>query len=686
MSSIITLTFNSQPANGTAIAIADSYTGKTYTITFNNPAVFPIPTATANIGIDVIATAVNYKTAFNNKYNASLLYTFLIGLVPATCEITGINANTQWSVISNTTAGAVTTGVVNGTPPAPSILVTATTVTEAASLPCTTFDLDITTDILGDNLLSPVSEPISGNPHSLTGLTRQNQIQVTVEKIGSPLLAKKQISVPLLLTSYFDVDIVNTPAGATVSVVRKTPWIIGETLWELLPTLEFSLDNVSWQTSNAWSGIPDGAGTMYIRDNIGCQISIAYTVDAFSPNLVDFDSVLDVSRLNPIQFKTQEVWANCGVRKNVDNVLSYEEVVDLNRRDFTQKFQTCDVIRTQIRGNWETITAKLIDCDGAEANLPVVATTANMNITDVRDGTTFDHPDTGQLGVLFGAGKTYDPITTLDTGVDYNLGQSIMSWINVGDYINIEGAGWCLISEIVPPVGITDFTKIYTTTQHDGLFGLAEVVKITSVYNIVDYDRYEFEVDMALLLGDYYVEINGVDSIFGSKTFISEWLNVKVEQNYKHHLVNYYNSINNEINYATGITFSIRMPYVKNLTWSVIDEQEVYFTDTKTILLETRMRDKYIISLMPVPMAMAQKYVAALSHDRLQVDGINFVREGEPEVTPFGTTNLYLVKASLIRSDYTFSNGGGTNVSEVLLGSGTPLAIDPTSGGLLWVE
>jgi len=315
-----------------------------------------------------------------------------------------------------------------------------------------------------------------------------------------------------------------------------------------------------------------------------------------------------------------------------------------------------------------------------------VATTSNMNITDVRDGTTKKNPTTGQLGVCFGVGNIYDPITLLDTGVDYNLGQEIMSWINIGDYINIEGAGWCYISSIQQPIDSSELTIIWTTTDHGDVFSLNQVVKITSIYNVVDYDRYEFEVDMSGLLGYYYLVINAIDSNFTDKEYVSEWFDVKVEQKRKHHLIEYYNSKNNEINYSTGITFKLRVPYIKQLEWSPLDEQEIYITDTKTVLLETRLRESYTISFMPLPTAMAQKIILILSHDRIQIDGLNYVREGEPDISQMGNTNLYIIKSKIVRSDYTFNNTGGTTIGEILLGSGVPLSIDSSQDGLLWVE
>ena len=71
-----------------------------------------------------------------------------------------------------------------------------------------------------------------------------------------------------------------------------------------------------YQNSNSWSGIPIGDYCLAVKDNFGCEISIPFTIDAFTPNLVDYDAVLEVSKVNSLQFKENEAWANCGIRPN----------------------------------------------------------------------------------------------------------------------------------------------------------------------------------------------------------------------------------------------------------------------------------------------------------------------------------------------------------------------------------
>jgi hypothetical protein len=939
MATNIEITFSSLTAVDTVLSITDSYTGLSYSETFKASRT---TIGECAIGSFVSETAQNYQNAFNNDYNASLLYTTQLIVFPiAKLIITAVNPNTQFSIASNTTSGAVTTSIDNVTPPTvfdfTEILVNPASVGTI----CDDVEFSVETNEQSDNILFPINQAVSTNPFVFE-YPRLGNITIEMEKDGSTILQKYRI--PKLLSSYIDIQIVNTPNNASVTAVRLSPltdnetpsaifpltfeyglicimsnivvdgdfpvsselitnndftdgltnwtaggggsisvsnsqlkiiadndfsfyarhtginftqgktykitidiangtntsrsWVtifgegnfvdlqpptqgvyvgyhtitgttgnkfidiynrnddgvndtlivnsisiketnpndewdvtIGDTLiadgfvefptstssfliqpnivdlnvktyrlqYEVLSTngnnfrmaggnsafgsvtldsatigkkeiiltsngsaqsLQFQNNNFigtfsniklqqydeeqPYQNSNSWSGIPIGDYCLAVKDNLGCEITIPFTIDAFTPNLVDYDAVLEVSKVNSLQFKENEAWANCGIRKNITNTLSYEEDVKINNRSYKQLFQQCDTIRTQIKSNYTTNEAKLVNCNGVETTITITKATENLNITDVRDGTIFIKFG-NQISVQFLAGNTYDPITLAQNG-SYNLNGDLMQWINIGDYINIEGAGWCYITTILPPSQVSDAYTVVTTTLNNGLFTDLDVVKITSVYNAVDYDRYEFDIDMNALNGDYYVKLNISDSTFGNKEYISEWFNVATEQEC-HHLIDYYNTKNNEINYATGITFRLRIPYIKNLKWQpAIDENEIYVTDTRTVLLESRIRETYEMTFMPLPTAMAQKLVLALSHDKLQIDGLNYIKNDEPEVEPYGTTNLYSVKCTIVRSDYVFDNTGGTTAGEVILGAGQTFEIDGNASGLLYIN
>jgi len=104
MATNIEITFNSLPAVDTVLSITDSYTGLTYIETFKASRT---AIGECAIGSFVSETAQNYQNAFNNDYNASLLYTTQLVVFPiAKLTITAVNPNTQFSIASNTTSGS----------------------------------------------------------------------------------------------------------------------------------------------------------------------------------------------------------------------------------------------------------------------------------------------------------------------------------------------------------------------------------------------------------------------------------------------------------------------------------------------------------------------------------------------------------------------------------------------------
>jgi hypothetical protein len=309
--------------------------------------------------------------------------------------------------------------------------------------------------------------------------------------------------------------------------------------------------------------------------------------------------------------------------------------------------------------------------------------TDNMNKSDVRDGTIILNGFIG-IGIRFGDGMTYDPTSLLPNG-SYNLGTLLMPWVNVGDYLNLQGIGWTQIIRIAQPTASLPFTAIYTSSPNNGFYFPTQVIQVTSVFNVVDFERYQFSFSALLLTGDYYIKVTQTDPNFDDKSYTSEWLNIKETQAEKHFLIDYYNSVNNEINYSTGIRHQIRIPYVLQLKWKPNNTQDLYVTDQNTQLLESRVREFYDFNTAPLPTAMAQKVVLALSLDRLFIDGQSYIMEGEPEAVPFGETNLYQVKATLVKADYVFDSNSNI-INQDLVVDGTPLAIIPNQQGMLFID
>ena len=667
----ITLTFNSQPAADTVITITDSLRPsiamtEAFKLVDTGLAEIKISTTTAG-------TAANYRGGFHVDYNTTALYTFN-NVSPTVLEITSTNAQSSFTVDANTTAGAVTTSISNETPP--NVFAFDTVVISEATDPCNDVKFTVTTTEQATSIEYPINQAVATNPFVFETVRSDKTTLYMSNANGSDI---EKYRIPQLLSTYIDIDIVNTPNGATVNVNRLFP--LSDSGNHVFPlTFEYSLNNVDWQESNSWSNIAPDDYTLYIRDNIGCELSIDFTVDEFTPNLIDYDGIARISAINPIRFKENVSWSNCGILKNVTNTLSFEEDTKINRQDFLHLKQKCDTDTIQVDGNYDTVTAVLIDDQANETPLTVTQATENMNITDVRDGKIHLF-EANKVAVYFGSGLTYDPITLEQNG-SYVLGESLMSWINVGDYINIQGAGWLLVNGINAPTTEHPYYDVVIEGSNAVLgFTNNQNVQITTVYNTVNFERYEFEIDYAALEGFYHLKVNYTDTTFEDKEFLSEWISVK-EQHKTHHYIEYYNSENNEINYATGVRYSLRIPYIVPLKWKPNEEQDIYIMDTRTVLLENTVRELYDLSFVPLPTAIAQQITLILNQDRIFINGVNYIKEGEIESNPIGSTNTYKINATLVKGDYIFNSNSSSETEEVI----KTLSISATQEGYLLVE
>ena len=677
----ITITFNQDFASGNSIKfrVTDTVTTLDFTAievwkslrSANSEVTIGLPTATAGE-----RSAINFVQAFNLDYNSTNVYE--VTQTTNVVVIRSTNANLSFSNEVIVPSGGASIVYNNtGTP----FSISSVTVSEATTDPCNNVKLTVTTSIQASNITSPVSGIVTTNPYVFTYPRGSAAFDVTLIESGNT--DTKTLSVPKLLTDNVTVQIINTPsqgATANINLDLYQDFVVNGVQYPLI--FQYSLDGVVWQGVPSFTGLVNGNYTAYVRDTIGCSVSVPFEVTTFSANVVDFDPVSRISNLNSIRFKEDATFSNCGTKKLPTNTLSFEERDNRPDRSFLQLVQQCDTLKTQLDTNYENVTAKAVDCDGTETALTVSKMTDNMNKTDVRDGTVLIS-GLGTIGIRFGDGLTYDP-TTLITNGSYNLGSNLMSWINVGDYVNLQGIGWTQILYVIPPTDSVPYSSFYTSSNNNGFFSVNDVIQVQSVYNVVDFERYEFSFAALLLSGYYQIKVETTDTNFTDKSFTSEWLWVQ-EKHQKHFLIDYYNSINNEINYSTGIRHRIRIPYVLQLKWKPNNTQDLYVTDQNTILLESRVREFYSFNAAPLPTAMAQKVVLALSLDRLFIDGQSYLMEGEPEATPFGDTNLYQVKATLVKADYVFDTNSNIVNQDIVI-DGVPLAIIPNQKGMLFIN
>ena len=671
MNSKITITFNNPAQAGDILQIQDSNTPSVLidiqfsTVTFSLPVTGVID--------DDIQNVVNL---LENGYNSTNRYTITPDYVLNTIEILDNIGSSLFTEDSNNTSGRLTTLIENGTVIVP-ITIDTITISENVSTPCFLVDIEITTNQQATTITSPVLQAVATNPFTITDIPRDSVNFITITLNDANTSATKNIFVPELNSSYFDLQIVKSPSSNVLNVIS---------LYDQTPLfdIEYSLDGITYYSSSSFSGLAVGDYTLYVRDSIGCSFTVDFEITAFEPNVFVREPYFEVSAQNSLITVNDEVIDNINTFRNPLNTLSYQEETSINKRSFKQPFQKTDgVITEQFRSAYQNVTVKMFDCSGTETTLTPVKKTANFDITDVRDikVNSFTYLNASFVGVQYITGNTYDPDTLSVTG-QYNLGTQVPSFMNEDDYIQVQNAGWYRVKDVVYYNGIE--TLILDVLSSSFPFSVTgQTLRGTAIYNILPYEVYEFSFDCNTLDGDYYITYEATDAEFDAVNKKTEWFNVKDCQP-RTYLLQYYNTENNETNYSFGIRNKIRIPYIKSLDYIPNDTQDVYLTDTNAVSVETTYRDYYSLQTYPIPQGFVRKIGLAVSNDRLFLNGLSLLKNAEIEIERLGVTNLYTMTIQFIRSDYAF-----TSISDdgsIVLPTGQPLGNSGDSNGLLFAN
>jgi len=420
--------------------------------------------------------------------------------------------------------------------------------------------------------------------------------------------------------------------------------------------LEISLDDNLYFGTNTLSGLTAGDYTLYVRDAYGCKQTETFTINA-TPNFQVYNDFKFVSPLNPIIFAE--------VNNNLPsylNTLSYSQNTSINYRKNYYRFLDTETGQYQFRSNFDVNKAFLLNCGEIVNEIPVNQISDNLNQQDIRDAQLFF--DNGNLYAYFnGTGNIYDT----DGNV---IGQNTLN----GDLLLDQVQGELIVLEtygVVEILDLVDFDGIGTAMKLNYTTPIQETtLKLTTYYDLDNFEVYEFSVNYDLVEGDYqlviintkeadYNENNPLDSA----TFISEAFEVNQEVSDFHKIV-WKNSENNQISWDTGIECFTRLPYRFEPTFEPIDENEIYTTDTTKFMLESEVYESYVFNFEPLPLNMARQLLYISSSDYLKVDDVFYVKEETPEMEAAIGSNLYVVKLKLtVASNYNSNEREGMTTS-----------------------
>lgn len=580
-----------------------------------------------------------YRDAFNLDYNASSLFTVNVTLNDpeigdGTVVILSNYPDAVFSILSNTTSGAVTTAIINVTP-VPEIKIDEISFSSSTTNQCQYVKVNVETDLLAVKVLSPVViNPNTNNPFSFDFLRGQT-INVLVEDSNGNQ-ANQSIALPSVLTaSNFTVTANNSPNGAT-AVITNT----GLSGLEL----EYSLDNTTWQDENIFTGLEVGDFTAYIRDQFGCSTSLGFSVSEFN----QYDPYFLYSKANSIRMAERVTYDYVTTFPNDENTLSCEAQVPLPYKE-VQEWQSDDIITTQIRSNFDSNIVKTIDATGTEAVIPIYKKSSNIGIKDKRDAIKYNLGG-GKTGIFFNAGNIYNYDTNVITGT-YVLNGGRPEWAIIGNYIQIDLA-WFEIEQViydeVKAADVLVISNVYT--------GIETAIIVGSIYNRENFEVYEYIINMIdYLNNNFRVSLDLTSDNFDPISMLSEEINVQSER--KDLLsIEYWNNTNTDINYSTGIKHLIRVPF-NRLGGKYDDETENYKTDTTSILLSSELYELDEVVFEPNTKEIWRKENIALSHENVVLNGVAYAKNaGFTSEGPLGETNLYVLTADMAKKGNVYNS------------------------------
>lgn len=567
----------------------------------------------------------SYKDSFEIDFNAA--NKFDVSSVGGSLNITAKKDNIEfYGFVSN---AGVTATITNQTPIA-TFNIDSIGFSDAGANQCSDISVDVVTTSPILNVTSPlVANAVNNVNYSFVWVRGATFQFEAIDSDGSTV--SQSVNTPEFLLEP-TIDIINTPSGATANISQQLS----------LTGLMYSLDNVTYQNSAVFSGLLAGNFIAYVKDIYGCTKSTAFVVDAFSPVVGVEDPVHFISNTNSFRFKLDEVWDNITIYKNDNNTLSNEEKGTLIY-PYIHKYQNTDKVTTQLKTNYDNITGAIIDCDGNETALTFIQKTNNLDKKDRRDAIAYEFAD-GRYGYYFISGNIYDyddgAINTI-TGT-YELYGQVPVWGRIGNYFSLNDGAYYQVVDIVYVESIQARVLVINTS----LAGNPVNVKLSAIYNIFNWNAYEFDVDFGAFLNTgVQIRINFDDTDFDSKVYYSEKIQtydilddlIAIEAT---------NTFNNEIVYQDGMKHLLRLQY-DEFGSSNESELEVEKTDQYVYSIDGKTYIKKKLTFNYLSTKMEQKVRQILTLDDIKIDGVGHTVESIDAPERLGVTNLYKLTCSV---------------------------------------
>lgn len=606
------------------------------------------PTESTRVNGDAPQTAANYALAFNLDYNASGVFLITVDDEVVTIKVDQTDAFDGYIKTSSWT---------------PTITITSENIDTDLELtdvqygldnsdPCNLVKVFLT---FNKNVLDLTIPAVVSTIGGVVDFSYDRGLNYPIEaNVGVDVFTSSQNlhkTPAKLLAANISTRTTATPSGSTLiaSYLAST----------FLLSLEYSLDGITYQSSNIFGGLPDDDYIIYIKDQYGCSVNKTITISNLVIGEEEVPNYFYLSEANPFIFANDN-------GTGLNSKLSFNEGTDVNYSALHIVTDT-DAPTVQFKTNLSDVTVDILNCEGDSVkSLTVVKKTANINYFDKRDAVKYTVEERGlkYINIYFEGGNIYDILNAI-TGT-YTDTKSVPVGYDQGKFVVFEGN----TEIIVKLVYNQTFSRFeIQTSLISGVDILPTNIQISTYYNIQDYDVYEATTDFTTLDGYYQIKINAKkEDLTEFANYLSESILVSIESDLpKHHLVEYSGTRNSDLLFSRGLRNIIRVPYDITPTIEMTGEIETYQTDTKLVSIETRNYDNRFFNFgageNPLTTQQIKWLSLILSHDVIFIDEDNYLKKEQGESSRLGSSNAYRF-IQLMQREFIFSSIEGVYNTE----------------------
>lgn len=349
-----------------------------------------------------------------------------------------------------------------------------------------------------------------------------------------------------------------------------------------------------------------------------------------------------ISNTNSIRFAER----SASTLKTDYNSLSSEDINNFSYKE-VQKFGK-ETITTQFRSSYDYVFANLIDENDVSTALTVTKKTTNFGRQHRLDGLFYNYKGEGVYTALyFLSGNTYTYGTSTIIGT-HSLNGELPEFGIIGESVWVDGEGTSVISRIVYDEDVDAMVLLILETWSVALPTAPDSAQMQSDYDIADYEVYEFDADFSALSNLSYVTVKNRHLTYPTISLQSELLDIQTTHEKTLNIV-YYNEVNSDIMYSTGITHKLIVPYDK-IKASDENENEYNITDTTAILIDSEIKDKNTFYFSELSTEVLRKLKIALSSKIVIINNEGYISDGTLNEESVENTNLYTLEAVMIKT------------------------------------